>query len=147
MPLARTPAARRGARIRRRQATPRAAWLRRARVPRRGPASALTLPRLLAVLWYDRPVSDEAKSQVALTRSERRTLALARFINERPLAKKLQHAWLTRFNQSWVRYAIGRRVFADNIEWLVRSPREGGVALCLNHRSYFDAYITLFAVF
>jgi len=102
---------------------------------------------LLAVLWYDRPVSDEAKSQVALTRSERRTLALARFINERPLAKKLQHAWLTRFNQSWVRYAIGRRVFADNIEWLVRSPREGGVALCLNHRSYFDAYITLFAVF
>jgi len=93
-------------------------------------------------------VSEEPKNHVALTRSERTTLALARFINGRPVTKRLQQAWLTRFNQTWVRHAIGRRVFADNIEWLVRSPREDrGVMLCLNHRSYFDAYITLFALF
>ena len=92
-------------------------------------------------------MSDEAKGQLALTRSERAILALGRFINERPVTKRLQQTWLTSFNQTWVRYAIGRRVFAENMEWLVHDPGVDGVVLCLNHRSYFDAYITLFALF
>jgi 1-acyl-sn-glycerol-3-phosphate acyltransferase len=91
-------------------------------------------------------VSDEAESRV-LTRAERASLAVARFINERPVAKRLQQTWLTKVNQTWVRYAIGRRVFADNMEWLVHPPSNGGVVLCMNHRSYFDAYITMFALF
>ncbi len=98
-------------------------------------------------LWYDRPVNDEAESHAALTRSERAALALGRFINERALAKRAQQLWLTRFNQMWVRQLIGRRVFADNIEWLTHRPSDGGVVFCLNHRSYFDAYITMFALF
>jgi 1-acyl-sn-glycerol-3-phosphate acyltransferase len=73
-------------------------------------------------------------------------LAIGRFINERPVAKKLQQAWLTRFNQSWVRYAIGRRVLVDNVEWLLHDPSDAGVVICLNHRSYFDAYVAIFAL-
>lgn len=98
-------------------------------------------------LWYDRPVSDEPKSQEGLTRAERATLALNRFLNEQPLAKRLQQAWLTNVNQTLVRHVIGRRVFAENIEWLLEPPSNRGVVLCLNHRSYFDAYITMFAVY
>lgn len=75
-------------------------------------------------------------------------LAIGRFINERPAAKRMQQAWLTTVNQTWVRYAIGRRVFADNIGWLVRDPGlAGGVVVCLNHRSYFDAYITMWSIY
>ncbi|HWM84209.1 MAG TPA: lysophospholipid acyltransferase family protein [Kofleriaceae bacterium] len=92
-------------------------------------------------------MSEGANSHAPLTRAERATLALGRFINEQPTAKRLQQAFLTRVNQTWVRYAIGRRVFADNIEWLVDPPSQGGVVVCLNHRSYFDAYITMWAIY
>lgn len=92
-------------------------------------------------------MSDEPKSQGGLTRAERITLAVTRFINERPRAKQLQQAWLTNVNQTWVRYVIGRRVFTENIEWLLSPPSDRGVVLCLNHRSYFDAYITVFALY
>jgi 1-acyl-sn-glycerol-3-phosphate acyltransferase len=103
---------------------------------------------LLGSLWYDRPVSDEAESSGPLTRSERAMLALGRFINERPAPKRLQQRFLTTVNQTWVRYAIGRRVLADNMEWLRPDPgRDSGVVICLNHRSYFDAYITMWAIY
>jgi 1-acyl-sn-glycerol-3-phosphate acyltransferase len=94
------------------------------------------------------PLSDEQITQVTLTRAERAMLAIGRFVNEQPVAKSLQQRWLTTFNQTWVRYAIGRRVLADNIEWLLDDPGSaGGVVLCLNHRSYFDAYITMWAIY
>jgi 1-acyl-sn-glycerol-3-phosphate acyltransferase len=83
---------------------------------------------------------------VALTRSERATLALGRFINEQPITKRIQQAWLTKFNQTWVRYVIGHRVFADNIEGLVRGA-PAAQSTVVNHRSYFDAYIAMFAVY
>ena len=92
------------------------------------------------------PLSDE-QSQVTLTRAERAMLAIGRFVNEQPTAKSLQQRWLTTFNQTWVRYAIGRRVLADNIEWLLHDPGSAGVVLCMNHRSYFDAYITMWAIY
>jgi 1-acyl-sn-glycerol-3-phosphate acyltransferase len=92
-------------------------------------------------------VSDEPSKDVALSRAERAALALGRFINERRVVKRLQQAYLTNVNQSWVRVVIGRRVFTDNIEWLIQRPSDGGVVLCLNHRSYFDAYITMFSIY
>lgn len=82
-----------------------------------------------------------------LSRAERLSLAVTRFVNERPRAKQAQHVFLSRFNQAWVRYAIGRRIYVDNIEWLLDRPSERGVLLCLNHRSYFDAYITMFSLY
>jgi 1-acyl-sn-glycerol-3-phosphate acyltransferase len=82
-----------------------------------------------------------------LSRAERLSLAVTRFVNERPRAKHAQHLFLSRFNQSWVRHAIGRRIYVDNIEWLLEQPSERGVLLCMNHRSYFDAYITMFAIY
>jgi 1-acyl-sn-glycerol-3-phosphate acyltransferase len=84
---------------------------------------------------------------VNLSRAERLSLAVTRFVNERPGAKRAQHLFLTRVNQSWVRHVIGRRVYVDNIEWLLESPSDRGVLLCLNHRSYFDSYITMFGLY
>ncbi len=82
-----------------------------------------------------------------LSRAERLSLAVTRFVNERPRAKHAQHLFLSRFNQAWVRYAIGRRIYVDNIEGLLARPSERGVLLCMNHRSYFDAYITMFSLY
>lgn len=83
----------------------------------------------------------------SLSRAERLSLAVTRFVNERPGAKHAQHLFLSRFNQSWVRHAIGRRIYVDNIEWLLEPPSDRGVLLCMNHRSYFDAYITMFSLY
>jgi 1-acyl-sn-glycerol-3-phosphate acyltransferase len=83
----------------------------------------------------------------ALTRAERLSLAVTRFVNERPAAKRAQHLFLSRFNQAWVRHAIGRRIYTDNIDWLLEQPGDRGVLLCMNHRSYFDAYITMFSLY
>src|SRR6185503_15257475 len=74
-------------------------------------------------------------------------LAVTRFVNERPRAKRAQNRFLLAVNQNWVRYAIGRRIFVDNIEWLLDPPSDRGVLLCMNHRSYFDAYITMFSIY
>jgi 1-acyl-sn-glycerol-3-phosphate acyltransferase len=82
-----------------------------------------------------------------LTRAERASLAIGRFLNEQPVAKWVQLRWLLGFNQTWCRYAIGRRVYAENIDWLLDPPSDRGVVLCLNHRSYFDAYITMWALY
>jgi 1-acyl-sn-glycerol-3-phosphate acyltransferase len=82
-----------------------------------------------------------------LSRAERLSLAVTRFVNEHPGAKRASQFWLTRINQTWVRHAIGRRVYVDNIEWLLERPHDGGVVFCLNHRSYFDAYITMFSLY
>ena len=82
-----------------------------------------------------------------LSRAERLSLAVTRFVNERPRVKQAQHVFLSRFNQSWVRYAIGRRIYVDNADWLLDRPSDRGVLLCLNHRSYFDAYITMFSLY
>src|SRR5262245_28936207 len=81
-----------------------------------------------------------------LSRAERLSLAVTRFVNERPAAKRAQHLFLSRFNQAWVKYAIGRRIYVDNIEWLLDRP-ERGLLLCMNHRSYFDASITMFSLY
>lgn len=82
-----------------------------------------------------------------LSRAERFSLAVTRFLNERPGAKRMQHAFLLGVNQNWCRYAIGRRVYVDNIDVVSEQPGDRGVVLCLNHRSYFDAYITMWAIY
>jgi 1-acyl-sn-glycerol-3-phosphate acyltransferase len=46
----------------------------------------------------------------------------------------------------WMRRLIGPRVLVDNGGWLL-APPDRGVVLCMNHRSYFDAYVTMFALY
>lgn len=92
-------------------------------------------------------MGQESKSP-ELSRAERASLAVGRFINERSVPKWMQLRWLLTFNQTWCRYAVGRRVYADNIDWLLEQPADDrGVVLCINHRSYFDAYITMWALY
>lgn len=101
---------------------------------------------MLSSPCYDGPVS-EADSPPALRPAERLSLAVARFMNEDKRAKRAQHLWLTRVNQVWCRWAVGRRLYADNVDWLRHAPSDRGVVLCMNHRSYFDAYITMLAIY
>jgi 1-acyl-sn-glycerol-3-phosphate acyltransferase len=83
-----------------------------------------------------------------LSRAERFSLAVTRFLNEQPLAKRVQHRFLLDVNRRWVTRVIGRRVYAENLESLLAPPsQDRGVVICLNHRSYFDAFITMWAIY
>lgn len=91
---------------------------------------------------------DVRDSGPELSRSERFSLAVTRFLNEQPLAKRVQHRFLLDVNRRWVTYCIGRRVYAENLESLLAPPSEDrGVVMCLNHRSYFDAFISMWAIY
>lgn len=79
---------------------------------------------------------------------ERASLALGRFVNERAGGKRFQYLWNNEVGRRWVRLAIGPRVFVENIDVVVdRPPGPGGLLLALNHRSFFDFYITTFALY
>lgn len=83
-----------------------------------------------------------------LSRAERFSLAVTRFLNEQPLAKRAQNWFVRDVNRRWVTRVIGRRVFAENLESILAPPSaDRGVVMCLNHRSYFDSYITMWAIF
>jgi 1-acyl-sn-glycerol-3-phosphate acyltransferase len=88
-----------------------------------------------------------ARDKGALTRLERTGLAIGRLLNEGPRGKHLQYLWNEHVGRRWVRHVIGPRVYVDNIEWLIDRPTDRGVMLALNHRSFFDAYLTTFALY
>jgi len=93
-----------------------------------------------------RRVADKP-SQSVLTRMERASLAITRFTNERPGLKRLQKPYHRYFTQQWVNMVIGRRVFVDNADKMLGLGPDRGVLLCSNHRSFFDMYITMLALF
>lgn len=82
-----------------------------------------------------------------LTRFERAALALGRFANERPLPKRLQRLFLQSVTRTWVRPAISRRVFMENIGWLRDLAPDRGLVFVANHRSFFDMYVIMLGLF
>jgi 1-acyl-sn-glycerol-3-phosphate acyltransferase len=82
-----------------------------------------------------------------LTRFERAALAMARFANERPLPKRLQKRFLQSVTRTWVRPAISRRVYVENMDWLYDLAPDRGVVFVANHRSFFDMYIVMLGLF
>ena len=87
--------------------------------------------------------ADEAQ----LSRFERLAVKVAREMNERPLGKALQTAWLRGVSYGWVRPAIGRRVLVEGLADLFELHPEKGVLFTSNHRSFFDQYVILLSVF
>lgn len=82
-----------------------------------------------------------------LTRFERLAVEVARQMNERPMGKAAQTAWLRGVSYGWVRPAIGRRVLVEGLADLFELHPDKGVLFVSNHRSFFDQYVILLTCF
>ena len=88
-----------------------------------------------------------AESKGELTRFERAALALARFTNETPLAKAAQQRYVRVISQNWIFHTVARRTYVDNVDWLRSFEPDRGVVMCSNHRSFFDQYVMMLALY
>jgi len=78
---------------------------------------------------------------------ERIALAAGRAANGPRVSRALQYPFLRQLSYNWMRPSMSRRTYADNIDWLVPPPSERGVLFACNHRSFFDSYLYLFALY
>jgi 1-acyl-sn-glycerol-3-phosphate acyltransferase len=83
----------------------------------------------------------------ALDRFERVALAAGRRTNEGRVGKLLQEGWLRAISYSWIRPAIGKRIFVDGMHNLTELRPDRGVLFVSNHRSFFDQYTLLLICF
>ena len=69
-------------------------------------------------------------------------LAVCRFVNEKPAAKRAQTLYHRTLGNRFVQACIGRRLRIDpvGLERVVNLHPDRGVLLCANHRSFFDQY-------
>jgi 1-acyl-sn-glycerol-3-phosphate acyltransferase len=81
-----------------------------------------------------------------LTRIERLAVALGKLANERPLGKRLQTSWMRTASWWWIRPTLIRRVYTEGLERLHDLRPERGTLLAANHRSFFDQYAILLAM-
>lgn len=72
---------------------------------------------------------------------ERRTLALCRTINERPLLKQAQRLFLHQIGRRWVRICASNLLDVRGLEHARALRPDKGVLVCSNHRSFFDMYV------
>jgi 1-acyl-sn-glycerol-3-phosphate acyltransferase len=89
----------------------------------------------------------ESSSRTDLSRMEKTALALGRFANEHPLAKRLQFLFLENLSQPWVKAAIARRVYTENLHKLLHLAPDRGVLLASNHRTFFDLWLAMLPLF
>jgi 1-acyl-sn-glycerol-3-phosphate acyltransferase len=87
------------------------------------------------------PVSAELSKIEQLARS------IGRVANESPLGKKLQTAFLRGVSFNWVSRILSRRTLAEGLDAMLDVQPPGGVLLVSNHRSFFDQYALLCAVY
>jgi len=78
-----------------------------------------------------------------LTPFERRAIALARFVNERPRVKAIQSRFHRGVTQRWVKACLRNLLVIDGLERVARYPRDRGILVCANHRSFFDQYAVM----
>ncbi len=90
---------------------------------------------------------DGGSSEARLEPFERIALSVGRLANESDLSKELQYHFISKFSLSWMRPFMSRRSYADNVDWLLAPPSDRGVVFACNHRSFFDSYVYLFALF
>jgi 1-acyl-sn-glycerol-3-phosphate acyltransferase len=77
---------------------------------------------------------------------ERMAVAIGKLVNERPLGKKLQTSWMRTASWWWIRPALIRRVLTENLDRLQTYHPERGTLLVANHRSFFDQYAIMLAM-
>lgn len=81
-----------------------------------------------------------------LTRFEKLAVELGRLTNETSTGKKIQDAFLRRVAYVWIRASLAHRMFADGLERVLPLRPERGVLFATNHRSFFDQYAVLLAL-
>lgn len=81
-----------------------------------------------------------------LSRFEQLALELGRLTNETGTGKKLQDAFLRRISYIWIRASLSHRMFADGLERVLALRPDRGVLFATNHRSFFDQYAVLLAL-
>lgn len=90
-----------------------------------------------------RGMSDE----LPLSRVERLALKFAEASNLDPRGKWLQARFLRGVSYAWVRACIANRMFAEGVDEMMALRPETGVMLVSNHRSFFDQYAMLLALY
>jgi 1-acyl-sn-glycerol-3-phosphate acyltransferase len=95
----------------------------------------------------DRTSSGGGGDASELTRIERLAIRLARVTNTHPLGQKFQEHFLRGVTYTWVRAGIAQRCLFDGLDALVAREPERGVLLASNHRSFFDQYAMLLALY
>jgi 1-acyl-sn-glycerol-3-phosphate acyltransferase len=88
-----------------------------------------------------------SSTEARLETFERFALEFGRMVNESDLPKKLQHQFIRNVSLNWMRPFMSRRTYVDNVDWLVAPPSDRGVVFACNHRSFFDSYLYLFALY
>jgi 1-acyl-sn-glycerol-3-phosphate acyltransferase len=86
-----------------------------------------------------------AAPTASLNRLERVARRFAELANA-PRGKWLQTQFLRSISYTWVRAGLARRMFVDGLDRLMAMSPETGVMLVSNHRSFFDQYAMLLAV-
>jgi 1-acyl-sn-glycerol-3-phosphate acyltransferase len=92
------------------------------------------------------PAGADPKLFGALTGFERAALRLLRFTNERPLLKRATHWFMTR-SVAWIRLTVGPRYYVEGLERVHAMQPDRGVMFVANHRSFFDMYVVMLAMF
>jgi 1-acyl-sn-glycerol-3-phosphate acyltransferase len=92
----------------------------------------------------DAPSRDDAG--VDLSRFEKLAIELGRLTNETSTGKKVQDAFLRRISYVWIRACLSHRMFADGLEKVLAMNPDRGVLFATNHRSFFDQYAVLLAL-
>lgn len=92
-------------------------------------------------------MADEPSPFEALTTVERAALRIAKLANERPAAKRLQQRYLRAISQQVVGFLTGRRIYVHGVERYLSWRPNHGVLLASNHRSFFDQYILMLALY
>lgn len=88
-----------------------------------------------------------ADEPAPLTRFESLALAVAERTNANPGLKRLQYLYHRYVNRQWVRHTVSRRFYVDNIDWLIDLEPDRGVMFAANHRSFFDQYLNMLALY
>lgn len=89
----------------------------------------------------------ESSIEGQLKAFERVALQVGRLANEPEIAKKIQYRFIRSVACNWMRPFMSRRTYVDNIDWLIAPPSDRGVVFACNHRSFFDSYLYLFALY
>ena len=82
-----------------------------------------------------------------LSPMERVAVAVGRFTNETKLAKKVQQKFLRQVTTSWIGPFVARRTYVNGLERIMHLNPNRGVVIASNHRSFFDFYVLMLAIF
>jgi 1-acyl-sn-glycerol-3-phosphate acyltransferase len=90
---------------------------------------------------------DAGVARAELTRIEQMAIRLAAVTNNHPVGQFLQDRFLRGVSYTWVRAGLARRCLFDGLDGLIARQPERGVLLASNHRSFFDQYAMLLALY